>query len=133
MSACDRTSAVHFFFFYFCLSLLTQTVPSSREKYHFCLCVALVKHTIQGDTIYLSSAFSLRRGASQPPPGARRTITAGYHQIITVEPQENVARVNKESGCACLCVPVCCTLHFPMFAFKCSCMDACFVPPTTAQ
>lgn len=41
-----------------CLSLLTQTMPTSR-KYHFCLCDALVRHTVQGDPIYCISLFQM--------------------------------------------------------------------------
>lgn len=104
MSGCDRASAALIFLvsFFFCvcvsLSALTQIAPSSREKYHFCLCVALVKHTIQG-RYHLSYFHCFTCGASQPPPGTRRN-----HQIITVEPQENVPRVNKECMFVCACV-----------------------------
>lgn len=41
---------------------------------------------------------------SRPPPASRRAITAEYQQIISVEPQGNVARVNTESECVCVSV-----------------------------
>lgn len=60
MSGCDRASAaliLYPFCLLSCLSLLTQTVPAS-QKYCLCLCVVLVKHTVQEDTIYRSPSFS---------------------------------------------------------------------------
>lgn len=111
MSGCDRASAALICFFF---SRHRQR-PHHGRSITFVCASPLVTHTIQEDTIYLSSALSDADPQSQPPAGAgaRRTIAAEYHQIVTVEPQENVARVNK--------------VHV-----VCACMDACFVSPTAS-
>lgn len=89
MSRCDREACLF-------ASLLAQAVPTSL-KFHFCV----VRHTVRGDPIYCICLLSNVEPHS-PQQEARYTIAAEYHQIITVEPQENVRRVNKESVAACL-------------------------------
>ncbi|TNN66643.1 hypothetical protein EYF80_023177 [Liparis tanakae] len=48
-----------------------QTVLTSWDEYHFCLCVARVNHTIQEDTFYLSYAISDVEPQSQAPSRGR--------------------------------------------------------------
>lgn len=115
-------------------SLLTQTVPSSREKYHFSLCVRLVKHTIQEDTIYLSSASFFSPVWSLTAPTRGQTHN---HSRISADNHCGAAgKCCKSKQRKCVCTFVCtCVLymHFPLQVCKCSYMDACFVSAATSR
>lgn len=117
----ERRLPSSFFLFFSCLTVSPgrDSALISGGKYHLCLCVSLVKHTIQEDTIYLSSAFFQMWSLAAP-------TRAEYRQIITVEPLQKCRSKHRKCVCMCIC------LRFPYVTVMiCSRMDACFVSPTT--
>lgn len=100
------------------VSLPTQTAPSSLAKYHFCLCLVLVKHTIQ-KIPSISSAF-FRCGGSVPAPSRGR---AHNHCRISADSgcgDAGKCTKSKQSVCACcvcLCADILCMSSYFLFLY----------------
>lgn len=114
MSGCDRESAALILnlpclFLLSCLSLLTQTMPTSL-KYHLCLCVR-AGQTHRPGRSYLLYLSSFKCGASQP------TARGQIHNRCRISPDNHCGAAgkcttSKQRECGCMFVaypqfPVC--------------------------